>query len=160
MSSLISLAQEYQEILKEIELAEGQLSEALENRLAENLQKSAEKVSNYVLMLDMLSNKSKFISEQIKKAQDYKAQIDSKIEFLESIAMRVIETTGRLEGNNGSWISSRKNVKVHISDETKIPPTFYKIKTELDKAAIKEALKNGEQVEGAVLMETKHISWK
>lgn len=40
---------------------------------------------------------------------------------------------------------------VRIVDETKLPDAFVRIKREPDKAAIKEALKKGEAVEGAEL---------
>lgn len=44
-----------------------------------------------------------------------------------------------------------KPQSVQIVDEAKLPDAFIRIKREPDKAAIKEALKNGEPVEGAQL---------
>jgi len=44
-----------------------------------------------------------------------------------------------------------------ITDTSKIPLRFQKLEPVIDKAAIKESLKNGEEVEGARLIQGKHL---
>jgi len=49
----------------------------------------------------------------------------------------------------------RKNpAKLEILNESLIPDIYFKIKRELDNAAIKEALKNGSKIDGAELITT------
>lgn len=59
-------------------------------------------------------------------------------------------------------ISFRTSETTMIEDETKIPDAFMKeiIKTEPDKTAIKEAIKNGQAVEGAYLQTKYNIQIK
>lgn len=58
-------------------------------------------------------------------------------------------------------IKYRKSTQVKCDDITVVPDKYLKVKDpELDKVAIKDALKNGEQVEGCHLEETRSIQIK
>ncbi|MBR5202899.1 MAG: siphovirus Gp157 family protein [Clostridia bacterium] len=58
--------------------------------------------------------------------------------------------------------SFRKSTQVNIEDESKIPAQYTSVVTtiKVDKNSIKEALKNGEIVEGASLLENKKLQIK
>lgn len=68
----------------------------------------------------------------------------------------------RVEGHRiktDTWsaaIQLRRNSLLEITDEQMLPvdPRFWRVKKELNKEAIKDALRNGEAVEGARLIDT------
>jgi hypothetical protein len=162
MSSLIELNTEYKEIMKAIELNEGEINEEIELALTKNLIESKDKISGYVMLLDRFENEIEFVNNKIKKAKEYITKIAKHKDRLESIALKVIEAKGeKLEGNNGNWINKRKSVSLEIIDEDKIPAIYSKIEVKIDKAAVKEAiLKRGEQIEGCVIRENTSLQWK
>lgn len=53
--------------------------------------------------------------------------------------------------------SFRTSQQVEIIDEAKIPNIYIKVKTEVDKKALREDLKNGVIIEGATLKENKSL---
>ena len=57
-------------------------------------------------------------------------------------------------------LSFRRSTQVHISDESKLPESLLKVKTEPDKTAIKDLLKNGTAVEGAELISVRNLQIK
>lgn len=59
-------------------------------------------------------------------------------------------------------ISFRNSEAVEITDESKIPKEFMRVKTEIapDKTAIKEALKSNHEIPGAELVKNKNIQIK
>lgn len=161
MSSLTQLHQEYVSIMSELEANNGELTEALEQDLIKNLTESKEKVNGYCLVLDRFENEIDFVKKQMAKAKEYIERLEHQKEKLESVALKVItERGGKLEGEAGRWISTRKSTRVNIIDPDLIPASYIKMKVEPDKTLIKEALNRGEQVEGAELIESKGLSWK
>lgn len=56
-------------------------------------------------------------------------------------------------------LSFRKSQSVQIIDESKIPNEFIKVKTEIDKAGIKEALKS-QSIPGAILQDNLNLQIK
>lgn len=57
-------------------------------------------------------------------------------------------------------VTFRKSEQVVVDDDRILSGNFFKVRTEPDKAAIKEALKNGEEVKGAHLEEKQNIQIK
>lgn len=57
-------------------------------------------------------------------------------------------------------LSFRRSTQVHILDESKLPESLLKVKTEPDKTAIKDLLKNGTAVEGAELISVRNLQIK
>lgn len=57
-------------------------------------------------------------------------------------------------------ISYRKSEKVEVSDLDSIPEEFLKVTVEPKKSDIKQALKNGETIEGATLVQTQSMTIK
>ena len=55
-------------------------------------------------------------------------------------------------------LSLRSSQAVEIIDESKIPNEYIKVKTEVDKSAIREALLHGEVIEGAELKQNQSLT--
>ena len=161
MSSLISLNQEYINILHEIEQNDGLISNEIESNLIKNLNESKDKVSNYCLMLDAIDADIEFCKARINQAKEYVDRLEKKKESLKQIALSVVQSRNeKLEGNDGRWIGRRKSTSVNIIDESKIPSFYIKLKPELDKALIKQELSNGNFIEGAELVIKESLTWK
>ena len=161
MSSLIALDNEYRELMQIIQDSDGEISPEVELALTKNLIESKAKVSGYVVVLERFESEIEFANEQIKKAKEYVDKIKRQKDRLEMIALQVIQSKGaRLEGDLGRWISTRKSSSVEITDPDLVPPIFSKVTVSLDKAAIKAAIANGEEVPGARISENLNVTWK
>ena len=57
-------------------------------------------------------------------------------------------------------VNFRKSESLEILDSAKIPEEYLKFKTEVDKAGLKKAVKDGLEVEGVYLSENRNISIK
>jgi hypothetical protein len=82
-----------------------------------------------------------------------KKKLERRCQFNRDLAHRLMETVGTtsLELPAGKVSVVKSPDKVIITDETDIPDAFMRMKKEPNKTAIKEALKKGEEVTGAML---------
>lgn len=162
MSTLVQIHRDYLNIIEQIDLNGGEITEQMETDLVKNLIESKEKVSNYCLVLDRYEAEISFMKEKVKEAVAFIDRLQKQKDHLERIALDVVSAKGeKLEGNGGNWINKRKSTSLEIVNEALIPPIYYKIETKLDKAAVKEAiLKRGEYIEGCVIKENASLQWK
>lgn len=160
--TLISINAELKDILKAIEQQEGEITPEQETMLAEILQESKDKVTNYCVVLDRFDEEKDFITKEIRRLKEYAAKIDSVQDKLKSIAMKVAAENGKLDGNAGRWISTRKSKELVIDtdDIEQIPFEYLRIKYEFDKHKIKKAIEEGEQVPFCQIKENINLSWK
>jgi hypothetical protein len=161
LPTLIEISNELQEFNLMLEANGGEISdeECAEIALL-NLQ-SEEKIYNYCAMFDRIDSEIALAKEQKKQLDSYIASLEKSQTWLEKIAGMVIKQRGsKLIGKLGRWIGTRKSTSLLITDKDAIPPVFLKIKVEVDNAGIKEALKRGETVAGAKLIENENINWK
>jgi len=100
------------------------------------------------------------IDEQIKTLQAKKKRLTSSLEEFKDDLREAMSNSGvtRIE-NDEYGILFRldpPSSRVEIDDESAIPEKFLKTKIEVNKTAIKQALKVGDDVPGAKLTEGKH----
>lgn len=80
---------------------------------------------------------------------------------VERLKERLSETMSLMDKEKAETIngivSFRRSQSVEIIDEKKIPGAFMKVTYTVDKAAIKEVLRDGQKVSGAVLKENKSL---
>lgn len=161
MSSLVQINREYLEIIKAIEDNGGEITEQIETDIIKNLIQSKEKVSNYCLILDRYESEIDFMKNKVKEAMAFIDRLENQKEKLERIALSVVNARGsKLEGEGGSWINKRKSTSVEITNKDIIPPIYFKVEPKIDVKAIKEALNNGEKIDGAELKENESLQWK
>lgn len=106
----------------------------------------------------------KVIDEEIKRLQALKKSKNTKIRNMKSYLMHCMRLMGmkKIEGNLGR-ISIRKNpASLEILDGTIIPQEYMikEVIINLDKARVKEMLKNGETVPGCALVQCESITIK
>lgn len=82
-----------------------------------------------------------------------KARLNARIERIRAAVLTAMQETGirKIEEPEFTASVSRKAPALHITDETGLPDAFVKIERKPDKKAIREALKSGAEVAGAML---------
>ena len=109
------------------------------------------KIKNIALWIVNLRSDAEQLEEQEKKFRERKTSAKNKAESLKNLL------DGFLSGEKRSYpevvISYRKSEQVAVDDDAKLDDRFLRIKTEIDKTALKDALKHGESIEGARLEE-------
>lgn len=116
------------------------------------------KIKNIALWIVNLRSDAEQLEEQEKKFRDRKTAAKNKAEFLKNLL------DGFLSGEKRSFpevvISYRKSEQVTVDDDAKLDDRFLRIKTEIDRTALKDALKHGESIEGARLEVKNNIQIK
>lgn len=116
------------------------------------------KIKNIALWIVNLRSDAEQLEEQEKKFRDRKTAAKNKAESLKNLL------DGFLSGEKRSYpevvISYLKSERVTVDDDAKLDDRFLRIRTEIDKAALKDALKHGESIEGARLEVKNNIQIK
>lgn len=116
------------------------------------------KIKNIALWIVNLRSDAEQLEEQEKKFHDRKTAAKNKAESLKNLL------DGFLSGEKRSYpevvISYRKSEQVTVKEDAKLDDRFLRIKTEIDKTALKDALKHGESIEGARLEVKNNIQIK
>ena len=99
----------------------------------------------------------------ISRAQRIRADADRVDEGSLALASALQEAAGidRVKTPDGGWAKAavRKSVSVDVPvDATLLPLEYQRVKTEADKAAIKQALQAGEKIMGCALVENTKVS--
>ena len=126
----------------------------LSDKLDELAEAKDEKILNLGTWIKNLLADEKMIAEEIKSLNARRAALKNKAESVKLyVAMNVEE--GQKLSNGRCAISWRKSEQVNIScDIENLPDEYQKIEIKPDKAGLKRALKNGQEIP-AVSLETK-----
>lgn len=116
------------------------------------------KIKNIALWIVNLRSDAEQLEEQEKKFRDRKTAAKNKAESLKNLL------DGFLSGEKRSYpevvISYRKSEQVTVDEDAKLDDRFLRIKAEIDKTALKDALKHGEVIDGARLEVKNNIQIK
>ena len=121
------------------------------------------KIENTCKVIKEIEADSIGIDEEIKRLSALKKQKENAVKKLKEYVEFEMNGIGlnKVEGKLFK-ISFRKSKVVKVLDETKIPKEFIKVKTteSISKTDLGKALKNGEIIEGAELVENKSLQIK
>lgn len=121
------------------------------------------KIENTCKVIKEIEADSIGIDEEIKRLSALKKQKENAVKKLKEYVEFEMNGIGltKVEGNLFK-ISFRKSKVVKVLDETKIPKEFIKVKTteSISKTDLAKALKSGEVIEGAELVENKTLQIK
>ncbi|HFD2028468.1 TPA: siphovirus Gp157 family protein [Clostridium perfringens] len=121
------------------------------------------KIENTCKVIKEIEADSIGIDEEIKRLSALKKQKENSVKKLKEYVEFEMKGIGltKVEGKLFK-ISFRKSKVVKVLDETKIPKEFIKIKTTetISKTDLGKALKSGEIIEGAELVENKTLQIK
>ena len=159
--TLYNIQNEQKAIMAEIEMAEGEITPAILERIQFVEERFEEKATNYGYVIKTYEDNSKILADEIKRLQELKKKEDRKVEVLtQRIKEAMLQFNLEKIKTPVMSFSFRKSTAVEILDENAIEARFSTFKTQPDKVAIKKALEAGEQVMGAVLVENLNLQIK
>lgn len=134
--------------------------EIIDSEMLESLQIAREKkVEGVALWIKNLRAEADALSNEIKSLQHRKKVAENKVETLKKFLLYALD--GEEFNTPKVAVSYRMSSRVEVFDINLIDKKYIRIKEpEADKAAIKKALNNGEQIEGAILVPVSNIQIK
>ncbi len=170
----VDLIREYRSLIEILIANEGELSAELEEKLDElrnaqivksdNIARMIQSIRLEISMLEGAVNHHKELIDEYKKK--IKSRLNA-IDRLHEIVRWVVNEIGEKNASGNLFIKTnlhkywiKKSQSVQVDAEELLPETFIKIVKKADKALIKTALKNGEKVSGASLIEKERIEIK
>lgn len=159
MANIYQLAQDYMIIMQMMEDPEldpqmlADTMEAVEGALEV-------KAENYAKVMKNLEGDVDALENEIKRLSSKKIAIENNIKRMKETLQLVMESTGKIKFKTDLFSFNIQNnapsVVIDAEDINDIPDTFLKFKDpEPNKAAIKEAIKNGLDMSGIAHLETK-----
>jgi hypothetical protein len=163
MKSLYEIDQELQDVLAEAEKQaaenEGEISLILSVLLKDLHQEREQKIGNISRLYKSLMAEAAMVESEYKVL---KQRADSAYNNAESLKLYLAQymQKGELYTDPTVKISWRKSASVNVFDPGLLTDEFTKVKIEPDKTKIKEAIKVGKEVAGAVIVENNNIQIK
>lgn len=158
METLYNITQEQMRLNDMLEAAEGELTPELEEALAINADNLMSKAAGYSATIMDARARIKALADEIKRLQAMKNVEQRKVEILSERLSDALKLFGIDRMNVDKYrLSFRRSASVNITDACAVPECFIQRLAIFDKAAIKEAIKNGETVDGAEITETQNL---
>lgn len=159
---LYELTQNYRN-LENLEEQEDLTVEMIQEALGQVEEDINTKIENTCKVIKEIEVDVLGIDEEIKRLTNFKKQKENTVKKLKEYIEFEMNGIGlnKIEGKLFK-VSFRKSKAVKIIDETKIPKEFIKVKTteNISKTDLSKALKNGEVIEGAELIENRSLQIK
>ncbi|MBP3277484.1 MAG: siphovirus Gp157 family protein [Butyrivibrio sp.] len=152
MSTLYELQNEFLELLSMAEDPETD-PQAFKDTL-EGLEGEIEyKADGYAKVIRQLEASADAVDKEIKRLQGMKKLFENNVTSMKESLKNAMEVTGKRKFKTDLFsFNIKKNpASVVIDNEEAVPPEYLKVKTEVNKTAIKDAIKNGEAIEYAHL---------
>lgn len=159
--NLFNIKQEYINLVNSIIDNNGELSPELSQALAINETELKEKAINYGYVIRSFEYENDIIDAEIKRLKALKEQKEKAIQKLKDAVSDAMNIYGIEKVESPALkLSFRKSESVEISENLDKRFMIEKVTLQPDKVAIKEAIKKGEQVEGAVLVINQNLQIK
>lgn len=169
MNSLYDIKEDLKDIYEKLHNGEGVDAETGEVMpemlvaLKTSKQELQDKAVDYCYIIKSFDDEIDIYDKEIKRLQDRKKRMQNTQKRLKEAVSQAMQEFGivKIKGKTLS-ISFKESESVEILDESLILPKFFKTKTEIsvDKIAIKEAIKNGEEVQGVMLVKNNNLQIK
>jgi hypothetical protein len=160
MPSIWNISQQYLELASIIEEAGGELTSEMEQELIITRESFAAKAEGYAKLILKLESEAEAAAAEIKRVQAIKKTKENTVLRLREALLQALLVFGQEDGKDIRRhetdllkLSTRKSQSVEITDEDALPELFWVIKKEISKSAISNALKAGEEIQGASLRE-------
>jgi hypothetical protein len=161
MNSLFNITARAKQLA--LALEEGELTPDLENELVINQNELQIKSENYAYCIKTLEGDVSIIDEEIKRLRALKEAKTNAIERMKEAVVNAFQIYGITEVKSPTLkLSLRRSESVEVINQDQLPECFIKAKTTYtpDKVAIKDAIKSGLTVEGAVIVENFNLQIK
>ena len=139
-------------------LAIEEISEEQKQEIADNIMEMIKgKSENIIKLTRNMESRIKSVKEEEKRLAEYRKSEEKKLERLKNYVVSCLQDADikKIDTNVGRISLKKSPASVQILDEDKIPQEFKTIEqvTKISKKDIKEILKAGKTVEGAVLVD-------
>jgi hypothetical protein len=156
--NLFNIKQEYLALAHQ--LSEGEVTPELEQALIINEAQLQEKATNYGYVIKNFEYEVDAIDNEIKRLKELKERREKAIDRMKQSVTNAMQLYG-IEKVESSFLklSFRKSESVEVINDAQLLSEFTttKVTTTPNKTAIKEAIKRGEVVEGAVLVTNQNL---
>ena len=156
--TLYNITEDYIELLNKIEIAEGEISEEVNQQLEINEQQLQTKSIAYLSVIKTKEALTMQIDEEIKRLQALKKHNGNIMKQLKDRLLNAVNLFGAFEVGFTKF-STRNSKAVIVEDVNGLPKEFKVIKVteQADKKAIKQALETGVIIEGCTIQENKNL---
>lgn len=155
-NNIFQISQEYLELMNEIEMNDGDMSDEIAERFEQNSEDFNDKAVNYVKIMRQWEGETETISNEIKRLQALKKSRDNNVARLKNNLEESMMVRGLDKLDLGLFkLSFRKSSAVIIDDEAQVADKFKTIveNISIDKKALKNAIDSGEEIYGAHIEE-------
>jgi phage terminase small subunit len=161
MNTLFNITARAQQLARALE--EDELTPELENELVINQQELQIKAENYAYAIKSLEGDVSIIDEEIKRLKGLKDAKNNAIDRMKGSVVNAFQIYGITEVKSATLkLSLRRSESVEVVNIDQLPESLVTVKKTVsaDKVKIKEAIKNGVPVEGAVIVENYSLQIK
>lgn len=156
MATLYELTDQYKMLQNFIE--ENNV-EGFELALSQIQGEIGEKLEGYAMVLKNIESDIAGIKAEEKRLADRRKSMESNIARIkENVADTLLTVEGNRVKTEKFTFSFRKSTSVQIENDAAIPQQFIKVEKTISRAELAKALKAGEQIEGAQLVENQSLS--
>lgn len=167
MNTLYEITQEFLALASLIEDAGGEATQEVMEELAISRENFQHKAEGYTRLILKWESEIDAASAEIKRIQAIKKTKENSLVRLKEMLLHALQIFGQ-EDKTGMKryetalfkLSTRRSQAVEVVDEEQVPEGFWVVKKEVSKAAISNALKEGEEVPGAFLKENYSLQVK
>ena len=157
--NLYQIKNEYLTLASQLE--QGELTPEIEQQLQINEEQLKEKAINYGYVIRSFEYDNDVIDAEIKRLKQLKEYKENAIDKLKSAVSDAMQLYGIEKIDSPTLkLSFRKSESIEVSDNLDKKYLIEKTTLQPDKQAIKKAIKDGKQVEGAVLVTNYNIQIK
>ena len=160
-TSLYEISNDYLELMKSVEDAEGELTPEMQEALEINEANLQVKAKGYIEIIKSKEGLDYAIDLEIKRLQAIKKRNGNVIDALKERLLGAVQLFGDFEVGLDKF-STRKSQSLKVLDAKLIPKKF-KVKTvteAVQKAEVKKAIKAGEIIEGVDLITNYNLAIK
>lgn len=159
--SLFLIQTDLKSLIETIEEAGGEVTPEQIEQLSINRTELQTKSLNYVHYIKKLENDIELAKVYEEQVSQFKKRKQKLIDRLKESLLTAVENFGDIETEIFK-VTTRKSESVEVIDNEQIPMHFYnsKMVQTLDKVKVKEALKKGEEVPGAILKVNQNLAIK
>ena len=156
--SLYSITEDQQQLMFEIEMAEGELTDEMENALEITKSELNFKSIAYLEVIQTKDATNSMIDSEIKRLQALKKRNNGIVTRLKENLLRAVKTFGTYEVGLQKF-GTRKSETIEVDFVNELPEEFKTIKVteSANKTALKKAIKEGREIKGVQLVEHQNL---
>jgi len=157
-NSLYNIEKDYIDLMNEIELMEGEITEEIENQLIINESQLKGKSIAYLSVIQQKESINSVIDEEIKRLQAKKKRNSNILTRLKDSLLNAVNLYGAFDSGLHKF-GTRKSTAVEVEDVNSLPKEYKVIKVteQADKMKIKQDLKKGLKIKGCSLSDNVNL---